>query len=327
MLKKILLIIGCSLLAITLAILLGPRPQFEQVDNTPSPQRYALDALDEVIASRERSVPYLKPDNEARIIWADSIPHKTPYSIVYVHGFSASQGEGSPVHINLARRLGANLYLPRLSDHGIDTREAMSDLTPTKLVEDAKEAIAIGKSIGDKVIVIGCSTGGTLGIYLAANDPDIHALILLSPNIAINNVSAAMVTGPWGESLAYQMIGPYRVSPSKTPNPYWSDQYATRGIIALQALLDQTMGKEVFQRITCPVYCAYYYKNAEQQDPVVSVPAMLKFGKQISTPPDKVIFQAFPDVGNHVIASQYKTDGWLEVQEGIWQYLQEHIIK
>lgn len=312
------------LLIIVFAV--GPKPEFKKVDNNPSSVRYPLETLDDIIASRETAVQFLKPDNEARIVWADSLHEKTEYSMVYIHGFSASQAEGDPVHTNLAKKIGANLYLPRLSGHGIDTKEAMSDLTPGMLIEDTKDAIAIGKSIGEKVIVVGCSTGGTLGIYLAANDPGIEALILLSPNIAIKDPTAAMVTGPWGEELAYQIIGPYREFGGRT-NPYWSDKYSTNGIIALQALIDQTMVEEVFKKITLPVYCGYYFKDEENQDPVVSVDAMLEFKKHISTPKEKVLFQPFANVGNHVIASKHKTDGWKEVEEGVFSYLQQNILK
>ena len=41
----------------------------------------------------------VKPENEARIIWQnDSLKNKTEYAVVYLHGFSASQEEGDPVH-------------------------------------------------------------------------------------------------------------------------------------------------------------------------------------------------------------------------------------
>ncbi|HLI92124.1 MAG TPA: hypothetical protein VKU83_00875, partial [Puia sp.] len=70
----------------------------------------------------------LKPDNEARIVWADSSHRKTRYAIVYLHGFSASQAEGEPTHRYIAERYGCNLYLSRLADHGVDTPEAMVNL-------------------------------------------------------------------------------------------------------------------------------------------------------------------------------------------------------
>ena len=40
----------------------------------------------------------IKPDNQARIIWADSSKkEKTKIAFLYLHGFSASQAEGDPV--------------------------------------------------------------------------------------------------------------------------------------------------------------------------------------------------------------------------------------
>src|SRR4029079_7693776 len=89
-----------------------------------------LPLLPENLSSVEQSVlhdeslHHLKPNNEARIIWAnDSSKAMTEYSIVYLHGFSASQMEGDPVHRNIAKVFGCNLYLSRLAEHGIDTSE------------------------------------------------------------------------------------------------------------------------------------------------------------------------------------------------------------
>jgi hypothetical protein len=49
--------------------------------------------------SQQEAAHKIKPDNEARVIWAnDSLKNKTEYALVYLHGFTASQGEGDPVH-------------------------------------------------------------------------------------------------------------------------------------------------------------------------------------------------------------------------------------
>src|SRR5690606_28081300 len=105
------------------------------------------------------------------------------YAIVYIHGFGASQMEGDPVHLELAEHFGANLYLARLSEHGIKRKNGMEYLTAEKLVQDAREAYMIGKSLGDSVIVIGTSMGGALSLILASERPDLHSLILYSPCI------------------------------------------------------------------------------------------------------------------------------------------------
>ena len=62
---------------------------------------------------QNESAHRLKQNNEARIVWAnDSMKQVTDYCIVYLHGFSASQEEGDPVHRNIAAGSGGNLVSP-----------------------------------------------------------------------------------------------------------------------------------------------------------------------------------------------------------------------
>ena len=58
-------------------------------------------ALQQYVSQQEMK-HIIKKDNEAEIVWADSNKkQKTPYAIVYLHGFSASKQEGYPVHENI----------------------------------------------------------------------------------------------------------------------------------------------------------------------------------------------------------------------------------
>ena len=136
--------------------------------------------------------------------------------MVYLHGFSASQEEGDPVHVEFARAFGCNLYLSRLAGHGIDTIDAMINLTAEELWNSAKEAYAIGKQLGKKVIILATSTGGTLALKLAAEYPEITGLILLSPNIAINDPNAWLLNNPWGLQIARLIKGKYNTSDDTT---------------------------------------------------------------------------------------------------------------
>src|SRR5688572_31222215 len=164
---------GIFLLVLIIVYFLGPQPSTpkynSELPNIPS------DAiqLEKYIADNEAKHK-LKPDNEARILWYnDFTKEKTEYAIVYLDGFSASQEEGDPVHYQFAKKFGCNLYLSRLAEHGIDTAEAMANLTADKLWNSAKEAYAIGQSLGKKVILMATSTGGTLALKLAAEYPEI----------------------------------------------------------------------------------------------------------------------------------------------------------
>ena len=256
---------------------LGPSPDKPVYSKVMPAVPDDADALEKYIADQEVKHK-IKPNNEARIIWFDSSHQKTPYSVVYLHGFSASQAEGDPTHRRFAKEFGCNLFLSRLADHGIDTTEALLQFTPDRVWESAKEALAIGKKLGDKVILLSTSTGGTLALMLAAEYPqDVFALINLSPNIAINDGAAFILNDPWGLQIARMVMGGnYRVTDASEEHAkYWNKKYRLESLTQLEELVESSMTDKTFKGVTQPSLTLYYYKNEEEQDPQVKVSAML----------------------------------------------------
>lgn len=284
---------------------LGPSPSSPKYDLTWPSVPESPSELENYIAENE-SHHKLKPDNEARVVWADSSKRKTPYAIVYLHGFSASQEEGDPVHRKLAKEFGCNLYLSRLSDHGIDTTEALQLFTADRVWNSAKQALAIGEKIGDKVIIVGTSTGASLGLMLAASYPDrVEALINLSPNIAINNPAAFVLNDPWGLQIARMVMGgKYRITQASEENSkYWNNKYRLEAAVQLEELLETAMTPETFTKVKQPSLTLYYYKNEKEQDPEVKVSAMLEMNKDLGTPDSLKVIKDIPDAGAHVLGS------------------------
>ena len=302
--------ISLVLIALLFVVLfLGPKPDFPSFDAKIETLDLPLDVLQAQIIENEANTPNVKRNNEARIIWADSL-QKTPYSLVYLHGFSASQYEGNPVHEDFAKRYGCNLYLSRLAGHGTEDEQNFIDLTPKDLIESAKHAIQIGQLLGEKVIVMSCSTGGTLSTYLAANNPDlIDAQILYSPNFEIYDKNSKFLTYPWGLQLARRVQGSnYRtIGFTGELANYWTNTYRIEGLVALQALIEETMKEEVFTKINQPLFVGYYYKNEEEQDKVVSVEAIHDFFSKVKTPFNQKSKVAFPNTANHVISCRLQS--------------------
>lgn len=270
----------------------------------------------------------LKPDNEARIIWFDSSKTKTPYSIVYLHGFSASQKEGDPTHLRLAKTFGCNLYLSRLSDHGIDTTEALQLFTADRVWESAKEALAIGEAIGEKVILVSTSTGGTLALKLAAEYPDrVHALVNMSPNIAINNPAAFVANDPWGLQIARLVMGgKYRdTGPENAKSQYWNGKYRLEAVVQLQELLETSMTDETFAKIKQPSLTLYYYRDEQHQDPEVKVSAMREMHKKLGTPEALKKEKAIPNAEAHVIGGALVSKDVESVYHEIETFLSETV--
>ena len=301
---------------------LGPKASFPAFQSAVDPLELELEELDHYIAEKELQAANLKPDNHSRIIWADSI-RQTEYSVVYLHGFSASGMEADPIHFDFARRFGCNLYLPRLAGHGIADDDAFKDLTPQDLLDSAREALAIGRLIGQKVIVMSTSTGGTLSIYLAAHNPHaVHAQILFSPNIELYSRAADILTYPWGLQIGRLVEGERRHlgDVKDEARNYWTTTYRLEGVVTLKYLMEQTMTPAVFKAIEHPVFLGYYYKNEKEQDHIVSIEAMQGFFDSIRTAREKKVRKAFPNAGHHVIASRFRSRAVEEVRSEVFRF-------
>ncbi len=284
---------------------LGPEPHQPKFNSVMPIVPQSPNELKKYISSNE-SKHKLKPDNEARIVWADSSKKKTEYCVVYIHGFSASQEEGDPVHENFAKKFGCNLYLTRMADHGIDTVDQLINFTPDRWWASSKEALAIGKAIGKKVIVMSTSTGGTMALMLAAEYPqDVFALINMSPNIAINDPNAWILNNPWGLQIARLVKGGnFNVfTKDSLKDKYWNNPYRMEAATQLEELVEDKMNVNTFQKVKCPSLTLYYYKNEKEQDPTVKVSAMLEMNQQLGTPDSLKETVAIPNAGGHVLGS------------------------
>lgn len=325
---RILKIAILSVFALFVVYFLGPKPP-QPVLNNLLPTVASIGSLDASIATME-ATHKIKPNNEAKIIWADSNKTQTEYAIVYLHGFSASQMEGDPVHQNIAKQFHCNLYLARLAEHGIDTTENLMNLTAENYWESAKLAYAIGKQIGKKVILMSTSTGGTLALKLAADYPEIAGLILYSPNIEVFNPSAPLLNNPWGLQIGRAVLKSNYVDvkyQDSTYPSYWNTHYRIEAVVALQNLLEATMTDATFKQIHQPTLALYYYKDEAHQDNVVKVKAIQKMMQAIATPSNLKSEMALPNTGSHVLASPIVSKDILSVEQATAKFIKEKIIQ
>jgi hypothetical protein len=104
---------------------------------------------------------------------------------------------------------------------------------------------------------------------------------------------------------------------------YWTLKYRIEALVEFQNLLSHTMKPKVFAKVKCPVFLGYYYKNENEQDNTVSVPAMLKMFDELGTPDALKKKMAFPEAGAHVIASYIRSKDWQGVERETDKFLSE----
>lgn len=168
----------------------GPRDRLRgdsAVDLRVDPQAW--------LAAREAGI---RPAVASYLQWAGPQGQKTDIAILYVHGFSASPAELRPLPEELARRLGANLLAVRLTGHGRNG-DALAAARADDWWRDLIEGLTLARGMGQRVVVLGMSTGATL-TALAARDPHLGAMmdgvILVSPNFALKARGAWMLDLP-----------------------------------------------------------------------------------------------------------------------------------
>lgn len=323
--KKLVRFLFLFLACLVVLYILGPKYPLAAFDCQPSNNSFDMGSVASMIANREANTAAVKADNEARIIWVDSL-QKTEWSLVYLHGFSASQMEGYPTYDNLAKKYGMNTYVTRLPGHGVQDENSLLEVTAADYMAYAKEAIDIGATLGKKVLVMSTSTGSTLSAYLASCDDRIKSLVMLSPNFGIANPMFDFLDGPWGLAMAKSQVEDgYRSwdPPSENIRDYWQTRYRIEGLIVLDQLVSNCITDEVIANIDIPFYIGAYYKNEEEQDRVVDVSKNDYFISTVATAKENIKYEKFPEAKHHVLGSAIWSDHYKLVQQSIEDFMDE----
>jgi len=233
--------------------LVGPRVE---VDETITKTDLPSD-IDQYVKKKQTAIVDIKPNTTEKIIWARRRNYQTEFAILYFHGFSASRTEIDPVPQMLARRLGANLYYARFTGHGRYSINATKNVTVNDWLNDAVEALEIGKRLGRKIIILSSSTGGTISTWLNQYDPEsIHALVMLSPNFMPQDKKAVWITRPWGQQITKLVQGKERAWGDGKPDPVWTNRYKTEFLFPMMGIVTHVQHYD-FQQFNTPLLIFY----------------------------------------------------------------------
>ena len=290
--------------------LFGP---YEDSDLTADFDDSALaNGVDQYLAEVEGRFEDITPGVEKQVIWHEAPETLTPWSVLYIHGFSATAQEIRPVPDKVAAALEANLVFTRLKGHG-RSGDAMAEAKVRDWVNDVAEGIAIARKLGNRVMIISTSTGGTLAASAAVDSAqmeDVAGIVLVSPNFAVNNPLAPLLTWPAARYWLPWLGGVERSFEPRNEGQakYWTTRYPSVAALPMAALVKEVMRLDLAQ---AQVPALFIYSK----DDMVVVPAATDEVVGRWGGPTKTIHPALrpgDDPFNHVIAGEIMSPGQTE---------------
>lgn len=258
----------------------------------PLPPGLGIGDVERFLAERDDREAPLQRGVGSDVKWASARDTATETAVVFLHGWSTSPEEIDPVDTEIARLLGANLVRLRLTGHGLAPADrgghALRDTaTRSVLLRDAAVAFALGRLLGRRVVLIGCSTGGTLATWVSAQHwarSALAAVVLISPGFALSIAGRAYVLAKWpvlmlpsaaARAIVHAIAGPEHHVPyvSEEQRRVVTMTYPSEAVVNLCELYTTVeVGADIraIARARLPILV-----YANPGDPVVSYDAML----------------------------------------------------
>lgn len=267
----------------------------------------ALDGgVSRYLGAREAAFDDLRPGAGKQVVWHGAPEARTEWAVVYIHGFSAASQETRPLPDRVAAELGANLYLARLQGHG-RSGAAMAEATFPGWMEDMAEALAIGRRIGRRVLVLGCSTGATLAALALAQPMgrEVAGAVLLSPNFGPKDGRSRMLTWPGMRWLLPRLIGPERGFEPRSPGhaQAWTTRYP------VGALIPMAQAVRAGRRLNMPLPALFVF---DPGDGVVDHAHSHRIATRLGAEVQEVSLGPEDDPMRHIIAGDILSPGMTE---------------
>lgn len=319
---RLVLSLAALVLVAVVAFLAGPRNALGPNTATPRPAApQELMALEGWLQKAEAQYPDIKPGNAKGIVWNSTDHKRTPWAVVYLHGFSGSRLETAPLAEMVGKSLGANVFYTRLTGHG-RAGSAMGEASAQDWMADTIEAVQIGQALGERVLVISCSTGSTLATWLATSPQasQVAAHVFVSPNFGPKDKKAELINGPWGKNIALALEGDTRGWTPQNDREAggWTSRYPTKSLFPMMALV-QSVRESDLSGFRTPLLVLYGEQD-QTVDPAETKAAFARIG----APAKKLELVTYSKAtGQHVLAGDIKDpDATAPMAQSISQWVQ-----
>ena len=150
-------------------------------------------------------------------------------AVVLLHGLTDSPRQFAALAESLYAR-GDNVYVPRLPHHAQRGKNVgeLSRLTAEELCLVGDQAVDIATGLGDSVIVLGLSAGGTLAAWVGEHRPEVRRVVMVAPAFELTHIPS-MLEWPLVKLVSRLPNFTYRATPDSA-RPDREPGFATHGV-------------------------------------------------------------------------------------------------
>jgi esterase/lipase len=155
-----------------------------------SPARDYADAFNRALGQQSVDDTLAAPGGRSILLTHN---RRTPRAVVLLHGFTNSPRQFQEFAADLYAA-GDNVYVPRLPRHAERHGSAatLAGITAEELRDCADAAIDVAAGLGDSVIVVGLSAGGTMAAWIAQYRGDVRRSVIIAPTLGIARIPSVL---------------------------------------------------------------------------------------------------------------------------------------
>jgi esterase/lipase len=214
---------------------------------------------------------------------------RTPRVDILLHGFTDSPNQFAELADSLFRD-GDNVYVPRLphhAEHSGDAR-ALAGLTAVQLRQTADSSVDIAAALGDTVVVVGLSVGGTMAAWMGQHRQEVRRVVMIAPAFEAGRIPSRLQR--FMINLTERLPNVTRRSAPDTTHPDRNPGFATHAlaeVLRLGRAVDDAARKK-------PPRAAEFTLMLNDHDRTVSSSAALDVAKEWESHGAHVSVYAFP---------------------------------
>ena len=214
---------------------------------------------------------------------------RMPRVDVLLHGFTDSPSQFAELADSLYQR-GDNVYVPRLPHHAERSGDAraLAGMTAVQLRQTADSAVDLASALGDTVVVVGLSVGGTMAAWMGQHRAEVRRVVLIAPALEAGRVPSRLEG--FLINLTERLPNVTRRSAPDTARPDRNPGFATHAlaeVLRLGKSVEKSADRE-------PAKAAEFAFMLNDFDRTVSSSGALKVAKEWDAHGARVSVYAFP---------------------------------